>query len=130
MLRTRVKELLQERLASIPFEFSEDLTFAVLRGQPAVGNLTLRDDGSEVTLELGAITHHHFNPYDASLSEFEAAEIIGSQLIEFIEALVADEILIWKTAGGGGGCRGIETGEELPRPGIGVEFYLWSGPLD
>jgi hypothetical protein len=129
MLRTRIKERLREELPSTPFEYFEDRKFAVLRGHPSVGDVTLLDDGDELTMEVGSITHHHFNPYDPSLTESEAAEIIGSQLIEFIRALVADEVLMWKTVGGGGGCRHIESDEVLPRPGIGVEFYLWSRPL-
>jgi hypothetical protein len=130
MLRALVTAILRERLPMLPLVFTDEPIFATLVGHHAIGDLTLRDDGDEVTLSIGRLTHHHFNPYDASLDETAAAEWIGAELSQFLESLAADRVLIWRElVGGSGGCRVLEAGEPLPKPGIGVEYFVWSGPV-
>jgi hypothetical protein len=50
-------------------------------------------------------------------------------LVWFLEDLVADRVLIWRSDGSGG-WRIIETDEQLNvHSDAGTQFYLWSGPI-
>ena len=93
-----------------------------------VGNVTIIDDGDEFTLYIGTITHGHFSDYEAANPDERARTIVDS-LVLFLEDLVADRVLIWRSDGSGG-WRGIDTDEQLNvHSDSGTQFYLWSGPI-
>lgn len=95
---------------------------------PEVGNLTIWDDGDAATIEIGDITHGHFNPYDDSLTSDQLAERVTEEVIDFLHDLFADRVLLWKSPDGrSGGWQRLGYGDESPR-GDNLR-YLWSGPI-
>jgi hypothetical protein len=96
-----------------------------------VGDVSVLDDGDELTLLLGNFTHIHFGNYERELSEEKRAVQISEEVVEFLRKVFSDQIEFYGT-GRGGGCR--QRG--LPRRGaisqlfLGSKTYVWSGPLD
>jgi hypothetical protein len=96
---------------------------------PAVGNISLWDDGDEVTLEIGDITHGHFAVYDVSSAD-ELAQAVTDQVVAFLDTLFADQVLLWKArSGGAGGWHVLDAAHpftyQLP---ANAQCFLWSGP--
>jgi hypothetical protein len=92
-----------------------------------VGDVMITDDGDEVTLSIGTITHGHFNAFD--LSSSDAAQEIVTRVGEFLEALFAGRVLLWRSETGlSGGWRWMQQ-DESPAPHKGVRKYTWNGPI-
>ena len=95
---------------------------------PSVGNISLWDDGDEVTLEIGDITHGHFARYDASNPD-ERAQALSEQVIAFLDLLFADQVVLWKACSGSGGWQVLDAAHpftyQVPAD---TQFFLWSGP--
>ena len=95
----------------------------------AVGDVTISDDGNEATLCIGTITHGHFNDFREGVSPEAAARTIAEDVVSFLEALLADRVLLWRSDDAGG-WRILDTDE---KPNVhsdsGTQFYLWSGPI-
>jgi hypothetical protein len=94
-----------------------------------VGNLTIWDDKHEATIGIGDITHGHFNPYDNTLTDEQVAQHVTEDVIEFLTALFADRVLLWKSLDNrSGGWRRLdyETQSRLDTTAL---TYLWSGPV-
>ena len=96
---------------------------------PAVGTISIWDDGEEVTLAIGDITHGHFSGYNTSNAE-ELAQAVVEQVIAFLDALFTDCVLLWKTdSRGAGGWHVLDPGhpftDQLPAV---ASCFVWSGP--
>jgi len=77
------------------------------------------------------VTHHHVNPYDENLSEDDRCHWISEEVVAFLHALFADQVLLWSIENGRGGG-----GWQLPFEGkvstdipAAANTYVWSGPL-
>lgn len=93
-----------------------------------IGDLSIYDDGTEATVLIRNITHHHINPYDEKLSEIEKAEWIVASVIDFLENLFLDRMLLWSIDQGrsGGGWFEIEenpSSDEIPPK---ADVFVWS----
>jgi len=94
-----------------------------------VGDVTILDDGDELTVYIGDITHGHFSGYTPGISPDQQMREIVDGLVGFVEDLVADRVLIWRS-GRSGGWDIIESEEQLKvHSDAGTQFYLWSGPI-
>ena len=91
---------------------------------PEVGDIQIYDDGDEVTLVAGKFTHSHFSNYEDELSVEQKAERISEDVLSFLEALFADQIVLWGSHQGGGGWRLRDEDSEADE-----KEYVWSGPL-
>ncbi len=129
-----IAELLRERLAARlphaelrtgPSEGS--LVFPAVREE--VGDVVVYDDGDEATVFVGTITHGHFDDYAEGVSEDERAVTVAESVADFLDALFADRVLLWRS-GRSGGWRVLDD-EEQPdvRSDAGTQFFLWSGPI-
>ncbi len=96
---------------------------------PEVGDVIIWDDGREAIVDVRNITHGHFACYDPGVSDEEALRQVTEAVIDFLDALFADQMLLFRVPGGGGGWRspGYEAvlGELLPE----AEVFVWSGPV-
>ena len=96
----------------------------------SVGDLVIHDEGDELTVLLGSITHRHFCSQDSSASPEAQAEGIAFEVTTYLRQVFADEIEFYGTGGSGGATvrsdkrRGI-----LSRLLLGKKSYVWSGPL-
>jgi len=97
---------------------------------PAVGDITIFDEGNEATLKIGTLTHQHFNPYNTALSQSERAKIITEEMVEFLRRLFADRVLILRGKGTAwSSVRVLDDDDELPAIPPNTEGFLWSGPV-
>lgn len=95
---------------------------------PVVGAVEVLDDGDELTICVGNFTHVHFNNYDNSLTIGQAGTRIVDDAVDFLVRLFSDQIVLWGSRSGRGGC--YSRGERPSMLSIkrGQE-YSWSGPI-
>jgi hypothetical protein len=95
-----------------------------------VGDLLILDHHQEATVVIGNITHFHVNPYDQDLSDEQRFRWITEGIVEFLDALFADEVLVWCYSGGQGtgGWRYLDGTIPNGAP-VGVECFVWSDRL-
>ncbi len=94
-----------------------------------VGDLTLWDDGDEVTFSVGSLTHGHYAVYDETVSSERAAEIIAGEVISFLDDFFSEQMLLWVSPGGAAGFF-MAAPEPLPSYiDADDRIYAWSGPL-
>jgi len=87
---------------------------------PEVGDLEIHDDGDEITLCLGTVTHVHIGNSDDQLSLEIREQKIADDVIKFIMDVFSENIEFYKTSWGGGcGPRGCGEGD----------IFVWSGPV-
>ena len=96
---------------------------------PEVGDVTIIDDGDELTVYVGNIAHGHFGSYEDGLSAAEHEAFIADELINFLVELFADEYLLFKSKWSGGWARReVVTESEMRSPK--THWFKWSGPID
>jgi hypothetical protein len=130
MMRDLLRTELARRLPSMQFRTdASDGSIVLPAAHAQVGDVTILDDGDELTVYIGTITHGHFNDYTPDNSPDAQMRAIVDSVVWFLEDLVADRVLIWQS-NGSGGWRIIEQDESLDvHSDAGTQFYLWSGPI-
>jgi len=110
-----------------------------------VGNLEIRVEGEEATLNVGSIAHGHFGPPDYEQADSDNVMGVCSHIIWLLNHLFADRVVFYSSSRGVGGWRVFEDG---PLPRDSAEFvaslltpaalegflgevrtYVWSGPF-
>jgi hypothetical protein len=130
MITDKLIHRLRERFAGRAVVFGVPpaacATFAA--AHPAVGDIQIFDDGSEVTLMAGRFTHDHFSDFDSKSAE-EAENNIVDDVVAFLDRLFADQVVLWGSHRGRGGwyIRGAKEVREAVRSN--GPLYVWSGPL-
>ncbi len=84
-----------------------------------LGAFHVVDDGDELTVYVGDITHGHFGIDDDTLPHDLAEREVVADVIDFFSATFADKIEFYRNTYGGGGWRPAGTG---PEPSV-----TWSG---
>ena len=96
-----------------------------------VGDLTVQDDGDEVTLFLGRLTHCHIGNCDNGLTEVARQERISDEVLRFLEEIFADQVEFWGNhRGGSSRQRKAKPRSFLSKLMYGSRTYVWSGPLE
>jgi hypothetical protein len=118
------------RAGRVPASHSESFSDRIEVRIPAVaatvGDLEVRDDGDEYTVSVGRHTHTHFTPALSEAPTSEAQEIEAlEQVLEYLTAIVRDEVVIWSEPGAGGGTFGLEVRPHWLSPR--ARAWLWSG---
>ena len=80
---------------------------------------------------VGEITHLHIDSSDGDPTTMNADERIADAVIDWLSALFADEVLLWRrrTSRGTGGHQRFETDAELSLMSPEDETFRWSGPV-
>ena len=95
---------------------------------PVVGPVLIYSHGDELVCIIKGITHAHFSSHNETLTEEEHLTIIIETIVDFLENLVQDKILLWKTLDNRmNGWIILHTGE-IPTLVKEREYYVWSGP--
>ena len=131
MIRGKLIPLLEQKYAGLGLRVGAppDPIAIFPARHPGVGDLSIYDDGDEVTVSIGEITHGHFNPYDADLTQEEAEAEVTDEVLGFLEDLFADKYLLWKS-GGSGGWQHLDYVERPLRPRKNADYFVWSGPVE
>jgi len=95
---------------------------------PEVGEVRIEEDGSELILYIGEITHGHFGSYEPGLSEQEHSEIIVESVTDFLRDLFADEYYLFRGDQSGGWAR-LDMVKESDMRSRNMRWYKWSGPI-
>ncbi len=97
---------------------------------PSVGDITIWDDGDEATIEIGKITHGHFNPYAPEWSDEAVAEAVTEMVLEFLEEVFCDRVLFHVDKGRkSGGWQVFDHSVSSAAEDNTKDFFVWSGPL-
>ncbi len=131
MIRDRLIPAVKEAFPDKPFVFSSppDPVVTLPSGCAGIGDLMIYDDGEEATVCITEITHGHFNPYDANLSQDQVDQKVTEDVIGFLRSLFSDHVLLYRTPSRGMG--GWYVFEDAPNEDAiveGREYFLWSGP--
>jgi hypothetical protein len=132
MIRDKLVPLLKQQYggASVTFGSPPDPIAIFPAKHPRVGDLSISDDGDEVTIYIGDITHGHFHPYDPSLAQEEIDARVTDEVLEFLADLFADRYLLSKSRQDG--SAGFEYWD-LDRGSIqrepDTDYFTWSGPI-
>jgi hypothetical protein len=93
---------------------------------PEVGDLLIDDDGDELTITVGELTHGHFAPKDYRLPSQEKEENLIERVTEFLDQVFADQIEFWiHEKAGGWHVRGGKPIGDWPNR----RRFVWSGPI-
>jgi hypothetical protein len=126
-IRDEVVNALRRRFPDVQFDYPEspDVIATTHAPNPNIGVLEIHDDGDEVTVYVGELTHGHFNALD--LSGADAAHAIVDDLMMFLGNLFADRVVIWK----GSVMHGWDelAPDATPQPHGGAESHVWTHPL-
>ena len=136
MLRDKLILLLEEKFGPGSFTSGIDprliVTFPPVHNE--VGELRVFDDGNEIIVEIGEITHGHFSSMNAAATKEEAEQEVVANVIDFLEDLFAGKYILWRTKQrGAGGWKHIDTlsqDDKVPRIEIDAIYFTWSGPLN
>ncbi len=95
-----------------------------------VGDVMIWKDGEGAIVEIGEITHGHFDAYPSTTSEEEVTIEMANDVADFLKALFDDKVLLWTGPGGWSG--GWQRRDFAKEPSVfeqGTRYYLWSGPI-
>jgi hypothetical protein len=131
MIRDLLIPAVKEAFPDKPFLFSAppDPVIKLPLGFKEIGDLAIYDDGEEATVCITEITHGHFNPYDATLSQSQVDQMVTGDVIAFLRDLFSDHVLLYRTPNRGMGGWSIFSGAPNEDALVeGREYFLWSGP--
>ena len=129
MLKDVVIHFLIRRFGDAVSTDREKKEFAIFQPRhPEVGEVRIEEDGNELILCIGDITHGHFGSYEEGLSEQEHFEIIAESVVEFLAGLFSDEYYLFSSERSGGWTRfDMVKTSDMTSPN--VRWYKWSGPI-
>ena len=130
MLSHAVSTALMERFGDkVRIDLSSTQFASFEPKHPDVGSVIIEEDGNELIVFVGNITHGHFGSYEDSLSPAEHEAVIIHELIGFLEDLFEDRYLVFKGRWGGGWAP-VEDVTEKKLHSRRRRWFKWSGPLD
>ena len=130
MLKETVIRAFQSKFGSNVKITPSSKQFAVFDAKhPEVGCVVIEEDGTELLVTVGNITHSHFGSYDDDLSDREHEAVITDNLIAFLEGLFTDKYLLFKARWGGGWVP-VENVSERKLRSPRRQWFKWSGPVD
>lgn len=125
MLETRFPDL------SIPNSGQPNLVATFAAKNARVGPATVWDNDTDAMIVVGEITHLHFDSSDGDPTIVNTEERIADSVIDWLSALFADEVLLWRSPNrhGTGGHQRFEADAEFSLMGPEDETFRWSGPV-
>jgi len=89
------------------------------------GDILIYDDGDEITLCAGNLTHSHFSNYE-DISEEEKKLAISEDVVRFLTEVFSDRVVFF-TQRNSGGWHAIDPNS--PDRERHEHEFVWSGPL-
>jgi hypothetical protein len=131
MIKDKLLPRLEETFSKESFSVgSPPEPIAVFKAKhPGVGELSIWDDGDEVTISIGDITHGHFDSFDSNLTQEEIESEIIENIIDFLKQMFADKYLLFKSQGSGG-WQHLDYIEKPFKRQESAKYFVWSGSFD
>src|SRR5262245_30634727 len=96
MLRDHLILALKTTFPKLPFEYSGDGNVIASFPMPnGVGSLRICDDGDEITLFLGDITHCHFSQDYLGDGKYSPEPEVCNAAIQYLKDLISDRVLFY-----------------------------------
>jgi hypothetical protein len=93
---------------------------------PEVGDLYIDDDGDELTISVGRLTHAHFSPTTYQAPSQKNDDEVIERVIAFLNEAFNDQIEFWAADRmGGWHPRGEKPLVQQPN----MRRFVWSGPV-
>lgn len=126
MLLDAVTRKLEENFAGQFSVSKNEIVFPARH--PDVGSIAIVEEDGELRVFIGNFTHIHFTNYDDSLTPDQVAEHLADSVVGFLLRLFSDQVVLWGSRSGRGGCypRGGKPSILSFRRG---QEYVWSGPI-
>lgn len=130
-LKTILLPLLRERYPHGRYDDPDKAVIVAFDGPAEVRDLRVWDEGDEATVEIGKLTHTHFNgfdsfPRDPKVSGDEAARRVAAEVLRFLADFFAGRIVVWTEPGGVVSLGPVET---MPPPDRRRSAFSWKGRL-
>ena len=88
MFRSQLPSALHQYLAA-----GQSVIFRIPEASPDVGELVVWNDGDELTVGVGKISHHHFSTWDFNgVPQSEQVQRASARAIEWIEAIISERV--------------------------------------
>lgn len=94
---------------------------------PVLGIIAFYDDGDEVTVYAGDLTHGHFSASEEDSPSEREQKVVGA-VLKFVEDTLEDRVLFWASEDRRSGGWTVLPGGSLPRSPSAIRT-VWSGPL-
>jgi hypothetical protein len=128
MMRDRLEAVLIDVFGKDSFRRDDQGVFYFEAVHADVGGVCVRSCGCEVTVEIGSITHGHFDCYEEAPGEAEKEKASARAAAAFLSDLFADRIVLWQSADrscGGWYYPDEHTGSDSEADRM---LYVWTGP--
>jgi len=130
VLKNTVTKALLSRFDGLVTLSPASKEFAIFQAKhPAVGNVIIEEDGNELIVFIGDITHGHFGSFESGLTDEEHEQRIADDLVDFLVEFFADEYLLYKSRWTGGWGR-RDMFKESDFQSRTTKWYSWSGPMN
>ena len=97
--------------------------------QSDVGDVVIYDDGDEATVCIENISHGHFSSHDESLDKAANEQEVATDVIDFLKALFADQVLLYTTQDHrNGGWIRLDLADGPAQLSSRHRYFLWSKP--
>ena len=129
MLKNSVIEILSSRYGSAVKIDADARDFAIFVAKhPEVGDVVVEDDGEELIVSIGNITHGHFGSYEPGLTQEQREAEIAQSLADFLDDMFADRYYLHRSKWSGGWTHAdLIKKSDLQSPK--VRWFRWSGPV-
>lgn len=131
-LKTVLLPFLRDRYPHGRYDDPDKEVIVAFDGPAEVGDLRVWDGGDEATVEIGKLTHTHFNgfdsfPRDPKVSGEEVAKRVTEEVLRFLEDFFAGRIVVWTEPGG---VVSLGPVEAMPSPYVRKGAFSWKGRLN
>ena len=132
MLREHLIPNLERSFPAENFKFYDDQNrIATLPFPNGRGELSIHDDGDEITFYLGDITHCHFSQDYLGGDKYSPEEEVIEEAIEYLKDLLSDQVVFYRArTGGRDGSIQRPSKEQLANVLAECNCFVWSRPLN
>jgi hypothetical protein len=136
MIRDKLIPLLEQKfgVGSFTKGTNSKLIVSFPPAHDEVGELRILDDGNEIIVEIGEISHGHFGSMNETATQEEAEQEIAENVADFVEAVFKGKYILWRTkqrgAGGWKHVDYISDSDILSKFENDAIYFTWSGPLN
>jgi hypothetical protein len=93
------------------------------------GDIEIEQEGEELILVAGHLTHVHFASYNNELSPAETYTAILDEILDFLDNVFNDRVVFWSVHRSGGGCYVVDADNDWSKSKLEGNEFVWSGPL-
>ncbi len=95
------------------------------------GDLTIHDDGDEITLFLGDITHCHFSQDYLGDGKCSSEAEMFEEAIEYLRDLLSDQVVFYRArVGGSDGSIQRPSEEQMAKVMVDCHCFVWSKAIE